>query len=437
MQTRRFIFRRTMNLRIPVLVLLLTATVSLQSFAGGFQVNLQGQKQTGMGHCGTGLVMGASSSFFNPGAFAFVDESSLSLGASFIKANVAYLEEAPGIYQTRTEPGLGTPFTFYAAFRHAQLYGQADSNGHRLKKPAKWNLGLAAYTPFGSRIRYQDDWLGQFVLRELSLKIIFLQTTLGFQVTDKLGVGIAHVYGFGDFYLRKGVPTADANGAYGEGTLEGTASGHGMNAGIYYQASDKLSLGVSYRTSVTVVEEDGSATFSVPSSLKEFFPSTTFSTSISLPQVINFGVGYKLNEKTTLAYDFSSVGWSIYDSLIFDFAENTDKLDDIRSPRHYRNTMIFRLGVEHKQSEKFIVRAGAYYDMTPVEDGYITPETPGSNKIGVTAGASILLSEHLILDLSFLYLEGAPRTDTNLETGFGGTWKAKAYIPGFALEYIF
>ena len=24
-----------------------------------------------------------------------------------------------------------------------------------------------------------------------------------------------------------------------------------------------------------------------------------------------------------------------------------------------------------------------------------------------------------------------------LETGFGGTWKAKAFIPGFALEYVF
>ncbi|MBL4656887.1 MAG: outer membrane protein transport protein, partial [Flavobacteriales bacterium] len=303
--------------------------------------------------------------------------------------------------------------------------------------PAKWNLGFSAYTPFGSGIKYADDWLGQFVLREMSLKIIFLQTTFGYQITEKLGIGVAHVYGFGNFYLRKGVPTANANGDFGEGVLEGSASGHGLNAGIYYQVSDKLSAGVSYRSSVTVKEEDGIATFSVPSSLKEFFPSTTFSTSISLPQVINFGLGYKLSEKTTLAYDFSTVGWSIYDSLIFDFAENTDKLEDIKSPRHYRNTMIFRLGVEHKVNDKFTVRGGAYYDMTPVEDGYITPETPGANKIGISAGASILITEHFNIDLSFLYLEGAPRTDTNLETGFGGTWKGKAYVPGFALEYLF
>ena len=418
-------------------LLLLLCFIHDIAVSGGFQVNLQGQKQTGMGHCGTGLITGASSSFFNPGAFAFVEPSSISLGASFIKANIAYLEPAPGNYTTRTEPGLGTPFTFYTAFRHAQLYGEPDSNGYRLHKPARWNLGFAVYTPFGSGIKYKDDWLGQYVLREMSLKIIFLQTTFGFKITDKLGIGIAHVYGFGDFYLRKGVPVANANSEYGEGILEGSASGHGMNAGIYYQVSDKLSLGVSYRSSVTVKEEDGTATFTVPSSLKEFFPSTTFSTSISLPQVINFGIGFKLNDKTTLAYDFSSVGWSIYDSLVFDFAENTEKLEDIRSPRHYRNTMIFRLGVEHKKSDKLILRAGAYFDMTPVEDGYITPETPGANKIGITVGATVQLSDHFNLDLSFLYIEGVERTDTNLETGFGGTWKAKAYIPGFSLEYIF
>ena len=238
--------------------------------AGGFQVNLQGQKQNGMGHCGTSLISGASSSFFNPGAFAFVEKSHIELGASFIVSRLAYQENYPGTNTSNTVPGIGTPFTFYTAFRPQQLYGKADTTRSKEKKNAKWNLGFAAYTPFGSGIKYEDDWLGQFILREMSLKIIFLQTTAGFQITDKLGFGIAHVYGFGNFYLRKGVPTADANGEYGEGILEGSASGHGMNAGLYYQVSDKLSLGASYRTSVKVKEVavDVRAPFRVVSSSK-------------------------------------------------------------------------------------------------------------------------------------------------------------------------
>jgi hypothetical protein len=51
--------------------LLLTAYCLLPTsycFAGGFQINLQGQKQTGMGHTGTGLLLDGAPLFFNPGA---------------------------------------------------------------------------------------------------------------------------------------------------------------------------------------------------------------------------------------------------------------------------------------------------------------------------------------------------------------------------------
>ena len=48
------------------LLLPLLGILPLLSFAGGFQVNLQGTKQTGMGHLGTSFHLGASSAFFNP-----------------------------------------------------------------------------------------------------------------------------------------------------------------------------------------------------------------------------------------------------------------------------------------------------------------------------------------------------------------------------------
>ena len=407
--------------RIISITLLVILPGSL--FAGGFQVNLQGQKQTGMGHAGTGLILGASSAFFNPGAFSFVDSNHIYLGASFIIPRTVYLEPYPGIYTTETVHSVGTPFTFYSSFR--------------LKPANKWNVGLAVYTPFGSGIKYEDDWKGQFVLREMSLKTIFIQPTFGYQVNDKLGIGIGYIYGFGDLLLRKAPPIADMNSNYGEGKLTGRASGHGFNTGIYYNATDKLSIGLSYRSSVKVRVDDGVADFTVPSSLKDSIPSTTFSTGIKLPQVINFGVGYKLSDKTTLAFDVNYVGWSSYDTLSFDFEKNTSKLNDINSPRNYQNTFIFRIGGQHQYNEKITLRLGAYYDLTPVQDGFLTPETPDSDKLGITAGASLKFSDKFNIDVSLLYLEGRKRTDTNIETGFGGTWKSKAVIPGIGLEYIF
>jgi len=209
--------------RIISITLLVILPGSL--FAGGFQVNLQGQKQTGMGHAGTGLILGASSAFFNPGAFSFVDSNHIYLGGSFIVPRTIYLEPYPGTYTAQPVRSVGTPFTFYSSFR--------------LKPTNKWNFGLAVYTPFGSGIKYEDDWKGQFILREMSLKTIFIQPTFGYQVNDKLGIGIGYIYGFGDLLLRKAPPIADMNNDYGEGKLTGKASGHGFNTGIYYKATDK------------------------------------------------------------------------------------------------------------------------------------------------------------------------------------------------------
>jgi len=40
--------------------------------AGGYQVRLQGNKQTGFGLVGTPMIFGSSSQFYNPGSLSFM-----------------------------------------------------------------------------------------------------------------------------------------------------------------------------------------------------------------------------------------------------------------------------------------------------------------------------------------------------------------------------
>ena len=175
----------------------------------------------------------------------------------------------------------------------------------------------------------------------------------------------------------------------------------------------------------------------MPPSLADYFPNTTFSTGIKLPQVATLGFGYVVNSKIKLALDINYIGWKSYDSLIIDFADNTEKLEDIHSARLYHNSFIFRLGGQYKLNEKWTARLGTYYDMSPVQAGYLTPETPDADKLGITAGVSFNVTKKIHIDVSLLYIEGMKRTDTNKETDFGGTYKSKAVVPGFSLEYMF
>ncbi|MBL4652884.1 MAG: outer membrane protein transport protein [Flavobacteriales bacterium] len=388
---------------------------------GGFQVNLQGTKQLGMGHCGTSLIMGSESMFFNPGAFAMSDRSSFVLSANFVIPHINYLAPYPSTYTASANKSVSTPFTISAAVK-------PDS--------VRWIAGVSVYTPFGSGISYEDNWLGQFVLREMSLQAIFYQPTVGFKINNKIGIGAGYVYGSGEFYLRKGVPLQNTDGEYGEAVLQGSGQGHGFNVGVFYNPFQNLNIGISYRSKVAVNVKEGTAAFDVVPYLADSFPDNTFSTKLTLPSVFNLGASYNVSEKFKMALDLNYVGWKVYDTLSFDFAQNSEILDDINSPRMYKNSYIIRLGGQYELKPNIHLRAGAYFDKSPVLDDYITPETPDSDKLGLTVGGS-LRAKRLQVDLALLYITGKKRTAINKETQFGGTWKATAFVPSISLGYLF
>jgi long-chain fatty acid transport protein len=399
-----------------VIIFIISLLAFKELTAGGFQVNLQGIKQTGMGHAGIGLALDNASLLFNPGALIFVDSlGSFSVGGNFIFPRTVFLDpNSTNVAQTINH--VGTPLSIYSNFK--------------FKKNSRITFGMGVYNPFGSRVQWQDDWKGQFLLREISLKTFFYQPTLSFKITEKLGIGIGYVFANGDFSLRKGIPIQDSIGNYGEATLSGKASGQGFNAGIFYQLNKKFSVGLNYRSAVNVKVENGTADFTTANAVSQYFQDSSFNTQLNLPNMASIGLAYHLNEKMKIVLDVNYVGWKTYDSLNIDFAKNSDKLADVASPRLYKNTFIFRTGLQYQLSEMFCLRAGAYYDQSPVKDGYLTPETPDSDKIGISTGFSFALKKWLYVDASLLYIEGLKRTDTNLETQFEATYKTKAVIPG-------
>jgi long-chain fatty acid transport protein len=393
---------------------------AISSYAGGFQVNAQGQKQLGMGHIGTGLFFDASTLFFNPGAARFLRSKFIvNGGTTFLIPRSQYLEPSPGVYTASMVHHVGTPFNLYAIWNPDKI--------------EKLSLGLAVYTPFGSRAQWPDDWKGQFLIREIDLKTIFIQPTVSWKINEMLGVGVGFVYATGSFDLRKGVPVQNNSGEYGEAKLHGAASGVGFNSGIYFNQVN-WSAGISYRSSVKVNVENGSADFTVPSSLADYFPTNTFSTSIKLPQVISGGIGYS-TPKWKYAADINVIGWHTYDTLRIDFATNTDKLADVHDPRCYKDVFIARIGAQYMLSNHLTVRGGAYYDISPVKDGYLTPETPDANRLGITAGASVNFGSKFSADVALLYIEGMKREDTNRATGFSGTYKSRVIAPSIGIQY--
>ncbi|MHC2990907.1 long-chain fatty acid transport protein, outer membrane protein, partial [Pontibacter sp. HJ8] len=374
---------------------------------------------------------GTSSIFFNPGAMSYqtFDRGGITVGGSGIMSKIAY--SAPESYDVtaKTDNPTGTPFQVYA------VYGITE----------KLKAGLGVYTPFGSTVEWGNQWSGRYGLSQLQLQAIYIQPTVSYAITDKLGIGAGLTYVVGSVNLQRAVPVQNQDGTEGSIELDGSAeSAWGFNAGIFFQATEKFSVGLNYRSQVDLKVENGEVMFSnIPAAASASFPEgTLFNAELPMPSTLSLGLGFQASEKLLLAADVSYVGWDAYKSLRFDFSKPVGRPAPeglvSESGRNYDNAFIYRLGAEYKVTDALALRGGAYLDKTPVQDGYLTPETPDADSRGLSAGIGYTVSDNISLDASFLYINKKERTDAaNLSNGIAGTYKSVAYIPGIGLNFTF
>ena len=117
-------------------------------------------------------------------------------------------------------------------------------------------------------------------------------------------------------------------------------------------------------------------------------------------------------------------------------------IPDSTNPRNYKDSSIYRFGLQYEATDRFTLRAGYYFDESPVQEGYFAPETPRNDSNNFTGGLSFNVTDHLAIDAAFLYSrfeEVDASYDYYQENGqavpFEGTYKSSAFVPGLGLTY--
>lgn len=426
--------------------------------ASGFQVNLNGQKNNGMGGVGVALSLDQAAMFYNPGALAMVRENGVQVGVNAAIARNAFVPESGGA-QSSLRNTLVTPANFYAGFG---------------PKEGKWKIGIGAYTPFGSELHYANDWAGRYSLTDINLRSIFAQFTASYAITPQLSVGAGLVMlAYGDVDLQRDVPLSGQAGApTPHVTLNGKAKqSFGYNAGIYFKPSDQLAVGVSYRSQVDAKIENGDVRLrDVIPSTGSNFTATQFSATLPLPATASAGIAVMPTEKLTISAEANLVFWNTYRTLDFTFSGNNGYANATARPgentdgrlgsttangvttynttssakRYYQDALCFRLGGQYKVTDAFTVRAGGFFDQAAVKDGYITPETPDADRIGLTAGASYEFGKRFGIDASFLFEDFLKRSQSQADLvnngttdRVAGTYKTTIAVPGVGLYVKF
>lgn len=412
------------------LSLLTLASVSM--FAGGYRVSIQGQKQLAMGHTGVAVVNSAEVAFFNPAGMSFLDKKfNLSVGGNALMAKTRF--QSSKFNQTAATDNMGTPFSIYATY-----------------KINEWvSAGLAIYTPYGSSVAWDQDWAGAHLVNNIDLSAIFIQPTISFRVRDVFSIGGGPILVQGSVNFNRNLtpnPLLSNNGSGTDVTLDAkgiTASGY--NVGMMFKLSNKITLGMDYRSEIIMQARGGSADFEdVPTIAAGSFTDTYFSADLPLPAEFTTGISYKASDKWLFAFDYNYTKWSVYKSLDVDF---DNALPTSINPRNYKDVSAYRFGAQYKASDKFTVRGGYYIDESPVQKGYFAPETPRNDSTGYTGGFTYQVNSKLGIDMSFLYLHfdevnnsydhfDDPTTNTGT-TSFGGTYKSSVFSPGIGITYGF
>lgn len=411
-----------------VLVLAVFALATAVTYAGGYRVSLQGNKSLAMGHTGVAVINSSESVFFNPSALVYLENKlSISAGAHGVLANISYQNETTGA-SDQTKSLLGTPFYFYASYQATDWLA----------------FGLGVYTPYGSSVEYDKDWVGSHLVNNIDLQAIYVQPTVSFKINEKLSVGGGPIYVNGSVNFNRNLnrTLTDLDGNRSNVTIDASGvTAWGWVASTTFNFTDNLRIGATYRSEMILEAEDGDATFeNIPNSPLTPFEDTKIDAAMPLPAELMVGMSYKFAENWLFAFDYNRTYWNVYESLDIDFANPA--IPDSYNPRNYKNSSTYRFGLQYEATKMFTLRAGYYFDETPVQPGYFAPETPRGDSNNFTAGLTVNIGENLQIDASFLFShfkEIDASYDHYLENGvavpFAGAYKTNAFVPGLGVTY--
>lgn len=455
--------------------------------AEGYQVNSLSARQGAMGHVGVALKLGSESMHFNPAGLVFMKKPmDMSLGGTAVFSNISYKKDG---YRAETDNPVSTPLYVYAGFK---IYDNLAA-------------GISFTTPYGSSIAWDKNWAGAHLVQDISLKAYSIQPTLSYKILDNLSVGAGMMIDFGKVELSRALmpmgklsqmarliaadfggidamlqqypqlaPTLEAIGKYDDvapvsATLTGKSSVRlGYNIGALWDIDEKWTIGVSYRSKINMQVKRGTAelNYANETEFKEKIQNPvnglltalgkedkykliipplnegTFQAEMPLPSNFNVGLTFRPSDRWTVSGEVQFVGWGAYKELSIQFTENVLNGYNIQAEKNYKNTRIYRLGGEFKATHRLDLRAGVYFDESPVRSGNYNPETPGMNKLGLSAGFSFRPMEYLSVDVSMLYTQGFSRNGSYTDAlnpipPFEGRYASNAFSPSFGLSFSF
>lgn len=368
--------------------------VSGTAYAGGTsRPNLISARGVGIGGAFTGIADDPTAVYFNPAGLDDLD-SQVMVGGELVYGPRSYVPlNNDGTSGAPQDTSVVAPVPAIGVVLH---FTDDDD------QPSRFSLGFGVWNTFGGQLSYEKT--GMPALDATTDIVIEADAAAAFHVSDRLAIGAAARFGLGLFHVESTMQPFDSN-------LSASGVGVGMSLAAMYKPTDTLRVGVTWRSPLRVTTQgDGTVLVNGANERHEVRHEQKW------PQQASVGVGWQTTPLLKLAAQVDWSEWSIMDELTVEFP--TSVLPTQIYPEYWSDTWTVRAGAEFAVSSSAALRAGAYYDTAAVPDRTIERQYTDSDKLGVSAGASIKA--------------GAWRFDAAVDGVPGGTRK----VPNNAMEVM-
>jgi long-chain fatty acid transport protein len=413
----------TFLFRLTVAVILGAAPAC--ALAEGFRNSTIGTSDLGYSGGRIAQVNDATAVQNNPANLIDVTNAQLSFTPSVIYINVDY-KSADGQSATTIHPWKFLP-NFFAAM---------PVMSDRLV------AGLGITVPFGlgnqwksssSAFRQPTGGLAYTTPNYSELLTINVNPSLAYKVTDsiRVGAGLDVMWSSLEFsqFLPSGAPPALPN-------LSAHITGHGVgvggNMGISWLVTDKQTLSLTYRSTMTVDYSGTAGFYNYPGT-----PSTSFHSQVKYPNIIGAGYGIKLTDTVSLGTDFEWLQFSQFKNLPIKLGANALGVPSQNIAEDWHNTFTAGIGASWQFAEHWVLRGGYEYFETPVPESTFSPTIPDSNQNVLTIGIGWKYGHHS-LEASYGQDFYSDRTITHDENpAFDGKYTFNVHLISLAYDFSF
>ncbi len=397
------------------------AAVTSTANASAFQLYEESASGTGDYHAGYAAEADdASTEFYNPAGMVRIKHLEVSSGAVLIPLNAKF---NGAIHETIG----GTPLP--ALSTNGWVDGSTTSlipNLHVVYPFKKrWAFGFGVTVPFGLASSYPWDSNASYGATVTRIAAFNFNPSLAYAVTKKmsLAAGLDVVYGTATYDQNVGLP--GSSGVF-TNSLSGTAVG--WNAGMLYQFTPKTRVGLTYRSHVKLNASGTSTLTDITTSGDP--QSSKVKAGLDLPGYATLSVFSNVRPKWDLMATAMWTNWNRFSTLslrntALQFSVITLPADIIVH-EDYSNTWNFAVGAHYHINQRFLLKMGGGYDMTPTKTGYRDSRLPDASRIAIAAGLQAGITKWLVADFGWAHLFAKDSVIDSTQSGSPVTSTGKA-----------